>query len=722
MRSLLVLMLAGCWSTHTPIMKQARDLESAGQLAEAEQAWGRAMRDEVTLSEWRRSRDHLCAVMLERMTPEVAALRADAFTYDQAAALHRQLRQCPETAPLDAEVIALEEQLAERSLAEADRLEQAGDRYAAILAAHPHMVHLRAEHPRWAWFEGLLEARRAEIQARLDATPAGAPVTRAALAEVLRRSGGAVQAPTPAEAAAPALAVKLAGATVTADPACAALALPETLDGAGEGYRFTLHVSGCTDSTSVSQETIPYTETLYRTEVQAVTRSQTTRTTTITPTYNVNCYTSINAGGQVCTTVGYYNDIDVEEVTETWEEEVEVQVPYEVERTRQGLFGVRAVGARLAVETTSADGARSSSGAVSQRGRGPEQSEGTSRDAVLATAPASAGLQKAAREQALSDARDLAAKAAAALRLDALVRAGADRSDPVAAREALLAAWTAGHRLSATEAAFVAEALIVPPDALADWEALPRLDAVAPASVEAELPVFQLPKVNNTVSKGYPPVLATIGFAHHTGAELAGQPTRTAAGLYLGGAYNIGWVTGGNRGFGVHLSPSFALIYQKRTSEDYVFPPNAEGFPNEEEQTNAAGYHLNLGAMVGYRARRAGLFVGASPQLTGHLIGFYNARSVLIPPTARLELRVIERYPILIDGWWGDVRTLSQGLDAPGARGAQIWFPLVQYGYLYGRVDTSDLRTQFKGLASYDDIDAGQQPLRSVVIGLSTGF
>jgi hypothetical protein len=81
------------------------------------------------------------------------------------------------------------------------------------------------------------------------------------------------------------------------------------------------------------------------------------------------------------------------------------------------------------------------------------------------------------------------------------------------------------------------------------------------------------------------------------------------------------------------------------------------------------------------------------------------------------EIRVLERYPILLYGWGVDLAS-----DKARVRGASAFFPVYENTFLYARTDARMLRTQVKGITDYDDVDAGLQPINVTTVGLSFGF
>jgi hypothetical protein len=703
----LPLLLSGCWKLRTPAMKEALELQATGS-AEAENQWISALDGELTFGEWSLARDRICALRLQRLQPVVAALNPAGVSYSQAAELHEELRFCHETGGLDADVVLLEERTAAAALQPLHEL----PRSQALEQAHPHMGHLRADHEEWAWFSTLRQEQADHLLALADGAP---PATAHRYRQLAARYVEADEPPKPHKALAR-LASHLDAIELQTDESCAHLSEWRPPEGrGGVAYQLNITLSDCSSSTHTGEFDETYVETEYRTESQEVTHVDTTRITTYTPVTNYNCWTSLNYGGQVCDRVGSSHKYDTVETSNEWTEWVDVQVPYEVEKQRRVTRATRHVHVSLGALLSSPDGkARFIPTDVSTSTVGS-----SSVNASQAVAPTLG--------QALFDTRDKLSKTvsewgaarATSLRLAALMAEGADRTDPVAAREALLVAALGGQHLTEAQWQFVAAPTGLPATRVADMATLPSLGGLEAMDTAFHTFAYRRPALNSTVRDGFPPLIAGVGYGRVQGAELQEQPTRTGSGVTINVDANYSGTIGpGTRGVGLHFAPSLGIFFGKRTNEDYVFPQNDVGYPNlEEEPTSSVGYRLGLGTYLGGRIRYGALFVGVRPQFAGQAIGFYNAAGFALPLSLYAEIRVLERYPILLYGWGVDLAS-----DKARVRGASAFFPVYENTFLYARTDARMLRTQVKGITDYDDVDAGLQPINVTTVGLSFGF
>ncbi|MBN2799166.1 MAG: hypothetical protein JXX28_08455 [Deltaproteobacteria bacterium] len=722
--ALSLLALAGCWSVKTPTMQRAWDLEQQGRWEEAQSRWEQAMGEQVTLQEWKRSREHRCDLTRARLEPEVRGLSPASLSYPRAAALRDELAFCPEHADLAVEVLALEEARAAQELAPlAQRLADEPS-YDALTEAWPVLAHLRREHQGHLGWVVAREAWSDRLRAARDEA-AGEPVLQAWLTALERTADPAQPEDPPSleAAAAPALTLTPALRRVAMDEACAALLgslLPPEVrqEPVGTPYTVDATLTGCREAAASGVRDVPYAETRYRTEVQTVTRSRTTRTTTITPVTNVSCYHSIAVNDTVCTTVGFYDKVETETDTERWDEEIEVQVPYEVELTRRGLFPSRLITGDITGGVSGSFGERSFSAAFTASLEGRELSPSASAADIAAGTPSLAAVVRAGADEAAATLGGTAARLATALHRAELVRRAADRAHPDQSRELLLTAQAGGYALTDEEAAFVAAAVGVPAAlARAPSEALalrspPALD---PALVPA---TWRLPAGSSTIRDGFPPFVGSLSYAHTGSAELPAHASSTAGGLAYGLSLNRSVGThGGTRGLALHGSLDGQFYFQKRTSDDYLFPADPYGYPNDEELPTAAGYRGAVSLLGGVRTRPFSLFGGVRPQAAGHRIGFYDTVGKAVSYAVRVELRPVERYPILAEAWGG-----SLGADSPSAAGCQVFWPLHEAGYLSARWESLALPAQVKGRTSYDTLDAGLVELITWSAGLGFGF
>ncbi|MEZ4321074.1 MAG: hypothetical protein R3F61_26580 [Myxococcota bacterium] len=698
-RALLFLGLSGCWSLNTPAMKGAVEAARSGDPGAAEAAWMASLDDEITLEEWNHARTRACRLRVDRIRPTLEGL--ESVTYEQAAELHRELAVCAEAGPLRAKLVELEAREATAALEGVKREPRA---VARLTQALPHLAHLDAEAPDRGWFEAEREARRDAMLA--GAESAKGPVTRAMFTQLAADAGhdgpSSVQ-----DAAETVLAVQIDTVAWADDPSCASVLPSRTAPTRPSAPTTPVDVQvsarSCSSTVSVGDELETWTEIAYRSEVQDVERCQTVSITTVTPVTNVNCYTSLNAGGEVCTVVGSYTDRQTTTERNCWMEQETVQVPYEVEKSRTVYRATRHVSATLEVQVASPDGqdvfvvpySASFPGAASTGSPVPP-------DAGATHATVRDALAQAALDQARTAARKWRVASEAA--------AGTDRSDPDRAREHLLAAMVGGSAPTAEDLAFMAEPFGLVGSELAGWASLPPLQLPPPYVPPGHPLSYRRPRDRGLVRDGYAPFLLSVGGLWNTTEDLVAQPKRTAAVGEVSGRSAFGLMSGPDaNGLGLHVLAEGTFQLGARTSEGYDFPTDdAAEFPL------AIGADVRVAAMLGTRSRRFAVFGGLMPVSSRLILGSQTSRGLAFPWVAHAELRLVERYPILATAWGYGLRT-----ERSSTRGVRVDLPIGRGVWFSPRVEERVLRTNVKGLHPEDPVDAGFRSVQSLGAALS---
>ncbi len=720
--ALALVALGGCWPLKTPTMKEAWKLEKAGDFDQAESTWAKAMEEHVTLQEWKIADKHRCSTMRARLEPVVQTLDPDSLTLERAVELRETLASCTANLDLAEEVLRVELQVAARALsAMTDRL-GADPRYDPLAAAWPLLAHLGPEHPaRTPWNE----ARAVwveQLRARRDALR-DAPVTKAWLTVFERRAAPDTPSELPSLGrAATVLDIAELSREIELDSSCTDLLgdrvpplVRHDVD-APHTYAVRATLSDCTTSTGSTIRDVHYTETRYRTEIQTVTRSETSYHTRIG--YEPS---SLECTGSVCTyTPGgsYYETVAI---THTWTEEVEVQVPYEVELTRKGLFPQRYFNGTFTVTVTAPFGTEQFILPLKAFVEGRELSPDADGSTFAFHTPSVEDAADTAAAKVSSTLDEPSYRHAYALRVAQLRRRASDRDEPEAAREAILALAARDHPISEEEAAFVASLVDVPAELVLDpYASLPFRDP-PDLVLRPEPRIWVLPRIDSIVSNGFPPFQTSFGYARAASAALPAHDPSIASGVRLGlDAHHAIGTHARTRGLVLHGTAAGHVFFQRRISDDYVFPPPPENWavPNEEERRFSLGYRVSVGLLTGIRLKPFALLAGVRPAAAGHLIGFYNTAGTAVMPTARLELRFVQRYPILIDAWGGP--SLA---GASTMTGAQLAWPLPTKSlylgnYLTFRSESVVMPAQVKGATSSDTLDAGPVELRSWSIGI----
>lgn len=691
---LYLLPLSGCWSMKTPAMLRAVELERSGDPVEAERAWFNTLDDDLTQQEWSIARKRGCAIRMERLGPEVEAL--ESIDYEQAQALHELLSPCPEGADIEARISMLEQASAVADLAE---IRSAPVRVSEQLSqAMPLMSHLPEGHEGRAWFQEQVDSQR---QIVLNIAAESMPVTQAMYSQIAARYGW--DGPMSLEvAAAPQLAVTVHSVEWVADDSCKEmlpLESPEPGGGGGAPIRIQIEATGCTTEVSSRSELESYTATETRYELQEVERTETVLVQVDVPV--VECINPYLGNG--CESTGRTQSVPKAQ-TRTWTEIVEVPVDYEVERTRRVRRASRTVRANLGVRVSSPDGERSRELKVFRTN--DNIASGMEPD------PTVPELRAVGRDLAalwMGEISETAIEDARSWRVEAL--STVDRAHAEQARESMLTALVGGATLSPPQLDFVAVVFGLTGEELRNFAELESFELPPPLPAEVKQSIhYSVPDETGVIRDGFPEFLLGFGYTHHGAEFLEAQPKRAASSGYLSARWaGSAMSEPSSRGVGLHLFAESTAQLGVRMSEAYRFPVG-----DGVESPLVLGIDLQGGLLVGLRGRRAALFGGIAPRQARLILGSQTSRGLAIPLAAYGELRLVDRYPILVTVWgFGLPITQSQ------ARGVRLDLPVAPDWWLTPRAEEQTLRTNIRGLSPEDPVDAGYRTLQVISVGLS---
>lgn len=693
---MILLLLTACFVRYEPIRDAAR-AERTGA-TDAEERWEAVLDRELLVGEWKQARRRLCSLREARIDAARTGLDPDIATYDEVVGLRGELTICPGAGPLKAELLALEQAIATRELR--PLLARTGVHpYDQLREALPHTRHLTPSAAAWDTLNPLREQWVAQLRERRERMEG--PAARALFDDLLREAGE--DAPTRSvEVADRSLMGSIEALTVTADASCEAVRPeehPDTSLAGVDGIRASLHLSDCTAATRHGRVEVEYPVTRYRQELQDVeVRVPYTTATTVT---NVNCYTSLQYGGQVCTSVGTYTKYET--TYETHLEKRWVDVPYTVMETRLEDRYTQTGGLRWGLEVTTLDGTR----ALDAR-RVRTERRGTTR-------PSPSSLWREQIAEVLPQARSEAVALARELRLDALARI-ADAGTPEGI-EALLTLEHAGRPLDDATRSELAHALDLPETALAR-ERLAVGD-VAPRPLEAESIAYRFPRVEQgLVRYGFSPLLVTSGFGTMDGGDFDAHTTPKNTGIHaqyeLNGSISTGRAA---NGLALHAMPQIDLHVGWRSNSRQTFTELPLGADDDREPRQAQGVRAGVALLAGFRSTGIGLFAGLHPQAHFTLSGFYKNGGTGLPLAARLEVRPVPRRPLFVNAWYGDVRDPADedwGLRIALPIGERLWFTAER--------STNTGRTELRGVNDRDILNGGPRPLQRTFAGVSYGF
>lgn len=181
-----------------------------------------------------------------------------------------------------------------------------------------------------------------------------------------------------------------------------------------------------------------------------------------------------------------------------------------------------------------------------------------------------------------------------------------------------------------------------------------------------------------------------------------------------------------HRGLGLMAGLDLGVSIGSRTGESYkrlVPLPDYVDPDDGKEGRLTLGMRFGAVAMVGVRTYFLGLFAGLRPMYTNFSIGHFFSEGGAIPLAGRLELRLQERVPIIVEGWWGHI-----GKSDNTHAGATLVLPLTSAldgsggVWLHARFDQIHIPARIPGLFEKDDIYVPDVTTTSGSLGIAIGF
>ncbi len=726
------LALSGCFGT---IPEQA----SRGDAALARAAWedadadyASAMAKPLSFDEFDYIVAQRCHARRQLTSQQLAALAPSAVTFEAIASLRAYARKCPGFEATEEALTALEIDLAQRTFnAKVVPLVEAGALYEALHEAAALTPHLPASHPRASWLEQEVRARIiTAYQARAAQLPEGslAHSVLLTLISLARAQRPELAALAPRAEAVVGVRPEQPQARVSVEGACGALLGDavsfHTSSSTPQGALYRVEagaLTGCSISHSV--DVIAETFTTYRTELREVKEKVITKIPVRTANTTVTRACGQTAMGfSGCRTVATKTTYATQTVTR--EEYVtvkkEVQVP--VVQTRK---------LKQVTQTLSAHGwvSASVSGELVRQpveatvsvtvGTYPLDSPDAQLIPSVTTAPGQAALGQAIAAS-LSSAALRAARGARMVVLAGeldYARAVGDRAPLV---ELIAALWLGGAALTPEQLAPLSEALGLQlsgpwsPDALPSAPAFAWLDTALRDDFFAHEP--DLIAFGGLLARGYPFMMSGVAASYQLPPQqLVGQPARS--GLMIGFEQSLRWTfaTGDHhQGLGLMIGGDLAAGMGRRFGDDYQRVEPLPIYARDESETRyAVGAQLGAAAMVGFRHRRFGLFAGLKPTFTLGLMGYYRSQGGAIPMMGRVEVRHRDRYPLIVEAWYGDLSA-----SARDAWGAALDLPVAESLWLRLSAQRQQPAAQLYGLNEADRVYLDRAPQHTVSVGL----
>ena len=736
-RVTMLLALIAAAGACSPIVSQTRakanSFAEQGQLREAEEEVGRAMDTVLTQREYDALLVERCAFRIAVARQEVDALVATgATTLADVERLQQYVRRCPDFGEIDLVLTNLGIELAEDDLrARADPLIP-HDRYGALAITTESTRFLPESHPRAAWVEEH-RAALAQPYARGHAAHAGShPLTAAVFARLHNNTRT-----TPAIAeeleqlAHQQLMVRrrsAVGGTMASGCEKFVTRTPHVEAGVdGLAYDVVaMQVQDCRVQVAIedSEETyeVPKQVKQLVTETVKVTKP----VTTVETTHHYSCSTDLQGNNRGCRYSHKTSSASTKHETRYETQQVERLVTVMEKRTRP----VR----RATVSTTAV---------VTGRivGFGAETEFSTSASVVqyarnfdLDTphAEIEGQLEPPQRTDTLAHRIDIEAMkasdgAARRLRMRQLARQSDEAlasGDDATAREIALIRWVGGADLTAPERTLIDTGFGVPiadgsPDGLPAVAAFQWLRPVARANVFRQVSASTY--FEGVIVHGYPWTMSTIGPSVRQPERLAAQPARVAVDLAYDGNMRYSLMNQPyHRGLGLMVGVDWGLSIGRRFGENYASPLNVS---EKDERRITLGMRLCAPVMLGFRTYFLAMFAGAKPSYTNFSIGDFFSEGPALPLAARLEFRPLERYPFIVEGWFGHLgksgraqhgATLAVPVRTPTDDYAGIW--------IQARFDHFTLPARIPGLLREDRVFVAGATTTSGSIGVTLGY
>lgn len=723
----LAALTSGCFSVVTTTAQEADRLAAAGQLQRAEEAYARASGEYITQDEWDYIFESRCDVRTRLLRAELDRLKSAPAALTELREWRTYARKCPSFVDFEASFDELIIAQIERTFAaELEPMIAGRQAYEALTRAAELTVDLPEVHPRRAW----LAEERARLGSQMreltqTAPPVTAGVARRLLGVLGEDGGGELDA---AAVDAQVQVALRAAVPISRDASCAGAEVPELpaeTTTSGTGFEITrVHVRDCQRRTYTDVRSEEFTEfetRLVQKEVEVAVEVPLTRTTT---TYYRTCNSTgycYPSGSSTSSTTQFVKTVERRTIT------VEEKVPVQVTRRVKRGFASRSASIELVV--SSPDGQRTETLTFKPADRRSEPLAPDAPDTAAVAFDNPVAFDELFRTALAEEVRTVAAAWAKGLRHDTLRAQARDafaRGDERTGRELALTMALSGATLDdelagRADAAFF---LDVTRRDLAALEPLP-VYAWAPDTVVGDLFTFapETREFEGVVRFGYPYSFVGVTGAYAAPETFVGQPDRSALQLDVSSQVRWSLMSGRfHRGVGLMVGFGLDMRFGRRLGEDYVRVQDSPYFVDDEEEPRTTfGLGTNVLGSLGVRTRWGALFAGVRPQYHSFKVGYFFSAGGTIPLTARLEARWVERYPVVIEGWWGDVTDAGR-LGALTQAGLTADLPLSRNLWLRLSGARHELPANFFGLWEQDDIYVERAHTDAWSAGVSYSF
>lgn len=726
--ALYAAMLSACITVVTDSAAKADAHAARGEWSQAESAYAAAGEENIAFDEWEYIVERRCHARTELTKRRIEELdKAADATFDDWLEARAWARRCPSFVEFEDAFSERLIQVSERAFKEeVEPLVASRRGHEALVLAAKYTSELPEDHPRRAWLEEL----RDKLVSGVSSGSQDGEVTRGVREHLVAALTGTSDALPVDEARSRVQGWIRSVGPVELDASCSADE-PIEINVSGDKTQLPVDLSqvrfsDCKRSARVVTRVEEFEELETRTVPKRVERVIEWQEPETTTTVYRKC--SVNTGA--CYTSGTSNSTKwrtrTEVITETImvEEKVPVKVMREVKRA------IVDRSARVEFVVNSRDGSSVETLAVTHSATGEPREKDLPDEALLGTF--SPGIWDPGFVETLRGrVRGAALHRAQSRRQTALqseMRSAFEDGDDAAGRELGLILWLTGFELGPDDArridrGFPFDVTALEPQAMTvvgsyEW---------APDVVRGDYFEF-VPRDSDfqgVVQLGYALVFLGMAMDYAVPETFVGQPDRSTTQLNLTSQTRYSLTTDDyHRGFGVLVGMGFDLRIGSRFGDDYQRVQELPLFVDEEreEETSVTfGMGANLVTMLGYRANPFALFAGVRPMYTSYKIGHFFSEGGSVPLSARLELRWIDRYPMILEAWWGDVLEGSE-MGRLTQAGGSFDVPLSTNLWFRAAGAHHELPANFFGLYEQDDVYVERARTYAFSLGLTFGF
>lgn len=203
-----------------------------------------------------------------------------------------------------------------------------------------------------------------------------------------------------------------------------------------------------------------------------------------------------------------------------------------------------------------------------------------------------------------------------------------------------------------------------------------------------------------------------MSFDYATFGDVPYQTPRQGLQLGLGSEHALLTRAAGGNGPTAMDSARWSIWLGGTTSPTYVHP-----LTETEESGGALGLDLGYQLLVGVRTPRIGVLLGGDARYRYRLAGGVSGARAAVHPTARLELRMSQRFPAIVTGWLGD----TSGLLGRGW-GSQLFVGLGPGFGVVLRWESELFDMRLDGRDKNDPVNAGERKVGLFGVGVQAGY